>query len=133
MEQVRHKKNRFLFIILLFPLLLLSSCRWQTKWFQLDCSWKNDEYEFIINQGGSADLTFEDIQYKFDFGVDNTGKNIDFNLSKNQESIYSVTEDGILMSADVTCKNDFLYLTFTKDEIADLLGKTLVFYKVNND
>ena len=30
-------------------------------------------------------------------------------------------------------KNDFLYLTFTKDEIADLLGKTLVFYKVNND
>ena len=131
MGKIINKRFSSIVLSLIF-LLIVPSCRNRTKWFQLECSWKNNTYNFVIHtERFTAILVHEDTRYNFEYGVDNMGKTIEFNYPKEDQN-NGVTEEDIVLAANTTWKYDILYLTFKKDTIADLLGKTLEFYKINN-
>lgn len=109
-------------------LLFATACRSKKKWFNYDCSWKCDEYNFRIEKhGGSAVLNYNDIEHSLKAYKSNNARDIGFYYSSSNEG---VSEDMIVMKANTTFKNDILYLEFTKDDVADFLGKTLTFTKV---
>mgnify|MGYP004447579363 FL=1 len=124
------KKNKFIYKIVLLISSLLSSCRWNTKWFQLNCSWKNDEYCFTIyDECCFADFTYNNISFHLGCSLSNNGTYIEFHYIYEDTSQH-LTDNDYVMKANANYERQTLYLTFTKDQIIDLQGKTREFHQI---
>ena len=118
--RIRNILAIFLFVI------LLTSCRNKTKWFNYNCKWECPEYNFYLGkQGSTATLTYNEETYTFTTGKSNNATYIKFYIPNGKKYVENYS-----MKANTTYKNDILYLEFTEDEIADFVGKTLEFRKV---
>jgi len=134
--------------LLLLPVSVCSSCTFGKgyDWANEGCNWVCDDPSIIIYQepiveyesDGKTEKLIIDGELKTDdkviyvnTSIDNTYRKVSLFESKEIESA-DTTFTTYLLSADVTYKNEVLYWDITKDDVFNLVGKTIELHKFNS-